>query len=352
MSKSYYEKKQIDGLVKLRKVTKELPPFIAEFFRGIASTTSINTQIVYAYDLKIFFNYLILEEKEFWYDSILQFTIEDLSKLNINHLENFIDYLGYYIKEDGEKVSEITNGEKGKNRKISTLRSMFWYYFKRGKIPSNPAELIDLPKVHDKNIVTLDVHEIVLLLEEVESGNKLTKKQKDYHKYTKKRDLALIILLLGTGMRISECVGINIDDIDFSINGVKITRKGGNESVVYFNEEVRESLLAYLEDRNIMDALEGHEQALFLSMQKKRMSSRSIQILVKKYSTIVTPLKTITPHKLRSTYGTQLYRESGDIYLVADALGHKDVNTTKKHYAKIDDDRRKMAAKYVNLRKS
>ena len=85
-------------------------------------------------------------------------------------------------------------------------------------------------------------------------------------------------------------------------------------------------------------------------MQKKRISNRAVQNLVKKYAKIVTPLKNISPHKLRSTYGTALYQETGDIYLVADVLGHKDVNTTRKHYAAISDEKRRMAARMVRLR--
>ena len=85
-------------------------------------------------------------------------------------------------------------------------------------------------------------------------------------------------------------------------------------------------------------------------MQKNRISVRAVENLVKKYSRTVTTLKNITPHKLRSTYGTQLYRETGDIYLVADVLGHRDVNTTRKHYADIEDERRRKAAGKVKLR--
>jgi site-specific recombinase XerD len=99
-----------------------------------------------------------------------------------------------------------------------------------------------------------------------------------------------------------------------------------------------------------MIAEEGSENALFLSMQKKRIAVRSVENLVKKYSRLVTPLKKITPHKLRSTYGTSLYKETGDIYLVADVLGHSDVNTTKKHYAALEDERRRSARNKVKLR--
>ena len=142
----------------------------------------------------------------------------------------------------------------------------------------------------------------------------------------------------------------NIDDIDLKNNGIKVHRKGGADVIVYFGTEVRDALCDYLEERNGITAVAGHEEALFLSLQNKRISVRAVENLVKKYSKLVTNLKNITPHKLRSTYGTSLYRETGDIYLVADVLGHKDVNTTRKHYAAIEDDRRRKAAKYVHLR--
>ena len=120
---------------------------------------------------------------------------------------------------------------------------------------------------------------------------------------------------------------------------------------VYFGSEVEMALYDYIEQiRKHTDALPGHENALFLSVQRKRISVRAVQDLVHKYASQVTPNKHITPHKLRSTYGTNLYRETGDIYLVADVLGHKDVNTTKKHYADLGDERRRKAATAVKLR--
>ena len=139
--------------------------------------------------------------------------------------------------------------------------------------------------------------------------------------------------------------------MDFKNNGIKIHRKGGKEVIVYFGEEVRDALLDYLEERKLSIAEPGSTNALFLSLQNKRIGVRTVENLVKKYTKNVTPLKNITPHKLRSTYGTTLYRETGDIYLVADVLGHSDVNTTRKHYAEQADDRRRSAAKAVNLRK-
>jgi site-specific recombinase XerD len=132
--------------------------------------------------------------------------------------------------------------------------------------------------------------------------------------------------------------------------GVKVHRKGGAEVVVYFGDEVAVALNDYYEERKGITPVAGNEEAFFLSMQRKRITVKAVENLVKKYSQMVTNVKNITPHKLRSTYGTNLYRETGDIYLVADVLGHKDVNTTRRHYAQIEDDRRREAAKHVHLR--
>ena len=162
--------------------------------------------------------------------------------------------------------------------------------------------------------------------------------------------MALLTLLLGTGIRVSECVGLDLDDVDFKNDGIRIHRKGGKEVVVYFGDEVREALLAYLEQRKQMIPVDGEEQALFLSLRSRRIGVKTVENLVKKYARLVTPLKKITPHKLRSTYGTNLYRETGDIYLVADVLGHSDVNTTRKHYAALEDERRRSARNAVRLR--
>jgi site-specific recombinase XerD len=147
-----------------------------------------------------------------------------------------------------------------------------------------------------------------------------------------------------------------LSDIDFDTNGFTVTRKGGNRAILYFGDEVRDALSYYIEgerkalisrsEKLVID----DKDALFLSLQIKRISVRAVENLVKKYAQIAAPLKKISPHKLRSTYGTNLYRATGDIYMVADVLGHRDVNTTKKHYAAITEDRRKNAAKAVVLR--
>jgi site-specific recombinase XerD len=344
--RAYYEEVDINNELKLRKQLAALPPYCKQFFIAIEPETQSRTRLAYAYDLACFFDYLhennpICKKKE-----IRDIPLSILDELKPMDIEEYLYNLKVYEK-DG--VAH-TNEERGLKRKLASLRSFYNYFFKNELIKTNPAVKVDMPKIHDKNITRLDVDEVALLLDEVESGENLTKRQQAYHERTKTRDLALLTLMLGTGIRVSECVGLNINDVDVKNNGIKVHRKGGAEAIVYFGEEVHAALCDYLAERNGITAANGHEEALFLSMQNKRIGVRAVQNLVKKYAKLVTNLKNITPHKLRSTYGTTLYRETEDIYLVADVLGHKDVNTTRKHYAAIEEDQRKRAAKYVHLR--
>lgn len=346
--RNYHDQLNINNTEKLRRLLENLPAFCKDFFRGIEPTTSSRTRIAYAYDLGVFFEFLIKSNPSLKNTSITEIKLEILDQIKAVDIEEYLEYLNYYRSEN----KEYLNKENGKKRKLVSLRSFYNYFFKKEAIKTNPASLVSVPKLHEKAIIQLDIDEVVRLLDEVETAQDLTKSQKKYHEKTKVRDLALMTLLLGTGIRVSECVGLDINDVDFENNGIKIRRKGGYEVVVYFGQEVREALLDYLEERKKIIPEEGHTNALFLSMQMKRLNVRSVENLVKKYSSAVTKLKKITPHKLRSTYGTSLYRETGDIYLVADVLGHKDVNTTKKHYAAIEDSRRRSAANIVKLRES
>lgn len=343
---SYHDEVNKKNIVHLRELLDTLPPFCGQYFRGMQEYISSRTRIAYAYDIRVFFEYLHDSNPIFRKTPIKEYNLEILDQITRLDIEEYLEYCTYYIK-DGK---EYMNDERGKARKLASLRSFYNYFFRNEMIEKNPPALVPMPKLHEKEIVRLDPDEVAILLDTVETGDKLTKKQLQYHEKTKVRDVALLTLLLGTGIRVSECVGIDIQDIDFNNNGIKIRRKGGFETVIYFGEEVETALLDYLEQREHIIPVEGHENALFLSMQNKRITVRAVENLVKKYSSLVTNLKKITPHKLRSTYGTSLYRETGDIYLVADVLGHKDVNTTRKHYAALEEDRRRRAAKAVTLR--
>ena len=344
----YIFQRNKDIHVKLQRILKDLPDFCGEFFIGIEQLTSPLTRLNYAYDLRVFFYFLVNEVNYFKSKSVFDIVVDDLNHVTAQDLERYLQYLSYFKYYD----KECSNNEKAKARKLSAVKRMFQYFFQKDKIKVNITEKVKSPKLHEKEIIRLEVDEVVRLLNEAESGERLTPGQKRFHnEFIRSRDVAILTLFLGTGIRISECMGINVEDIDFETNSFKVTRKGGNEAILYFSEEIASALKDYIfvREQRLKEA-KSQEAALFLSLQNKRISARTIQNLVKKYSSIVTPLKKISPHKLRSTYGTALYRETKDIYVVADVLGHKDVNTTKKHYAAISNDIRREVANKVKLR--
>lgn len=346
---TYHEHTDIENTLRLRQVLATLPPFCKDYFRAIDATTTAKTRISYAYDIRIFFQFLLETNPSLKDKSMTDLTVQVLDQVKAVDLEEYQEYLKVYQNHNADKLE--TNGERGLKRKVSALRSFYAYYYKREMIETNPSVLVDVPKIHEKSIIRLDADEVALLLDHIEhAGDSLTGQKRVFWEKTKERDLAIVTLLLGTGIRVSECVGLDIEDVDFKNNGIKVTRKGGNEMVVYFGSEVEKALKAYLEVRENITPLSGHEHALFYSAQRKRIGVQAIENLVKKYAREITTTKKITPHKLRSTYGTALYQETGDIYLVADVLGHRDVNTTKKHYAALDDARRRQAATAVKLR--
>ncbi len=343
---TYHEKEKQDAVLKLRELQKELPAFLIDYFRGIEYINAPRTMIAYAIDLKTFFEFLHENNPECNKIPIHEYRIDILTQLQSSDIEEYLEYIRLYTK-DGQT---ITNNERAIKRKLSALRSMYNYFHKNKIIDENPVLQVNMPKLHEKAIVRLDPNEVAILLDNVESGDGLTKKQLEKHENLKVRDLAILTLLLGTGIRISECVGLDVKDVDFDNMRIKVVRKGGYEAYVYFGDEVAEALNEYMIERKSKNPVPGHENALFLSNRNSRITVRNMEIMVKKYALTAAPLKKITPHKLRSTYGTNLYQETGDIYLVADVLGHHDVNTTKKHYAAIEENQRVRARNVVKLR--
>ena len=356
MPNDYHLKAQVDRTKRIRELLRDLPDVCSDYFIHIEQITSTLTRLSYAYDLKLFFQYLSDEVVKFSGKPISEFTAKDIERVTKQDIERFARYLSYYVKndadEDGQIESrEMTNNEYGIKRKFASLRAFYKFLFAEGLITSNTAALVPLPKLHEHAIIRLDIDEVARILDLAENGQALPKTYKKYHNVTKRRDLAMLSLFLGTGIRISECVGLNIDDFDFEQNAFVVTRKGGKEVILYLSDEVAQALTDYLDERLKIQALPGHEDAFFLSIQRRRITQRAVENMVKKYAMIAAPLKKkISPHKLRSTFGTNLYRETGDIYLVADVLGHSDVNTTRKHYAAIAEDHRRIAAQKTVLR--
>ena len=345
---TYQQQIDMQNIDLIRNISKELPDYMRHFFRSIQQSKSSRTRLGYARDIKNFFEYIVEAYTDAPLNSPKDVTLDILSSINAIFIEEYEDYLQKYTKNG----RIYTNDKASIKRKLCSLSVMYTYFYKNDMVSGNPINKIERPRLKDKQITRMDYDEVANFLDTVEYGVNLTDKQLQYHGKAKNRDLALLTLMLSTGIRISECVGLNINDVDFKNMCIKVTRKGGKEALVYFSDEAAGPLSVYIDERKKIDAVSGHENALFLSSQRKRISVRTVENMVKKYAQSSVPLKHITPHKLRSTYGTNLYRETDDIYLVADVLGHSDVNTTRKHYADMDDDRKRRARNKVTLRES
>ncbi|MEG1500292.1 MAG: tyrosine-type recombinase/integrase, partial [Clostridia bacterium] len=328
---------------KTRKKCEGLPSYVTDFIIYLETSTSPLTRLNYVLDLKLFFNFL---SSKIFSKDILKIELSDLNSITSKHIDQYLSFISQY-NLNGKNLS---NNNSSKSRKLSSIRSLFKFLFDRDMILANVSTKVKTPKINEKSIVRLEPNEVAKLINFAENPTLFTKRMQSYCSITKIRDVALLSLLLGTGIRVSECVGIDVDDINFEDNAFKIVRKGGNEVVLYLSSEVAQSLKEWIEERNQNEKIPENEKALFVSLQNKRIGVRAVENLVQKYSKMINPLKNISPHKLRSTYGTNLYRETKDIYIVANVLGHKDVNTTKKHYAAIGEDMRRDASMKVKLR--
>ena len=381
----YTESVKINNILTLRGLLKKMPPFCSDYLRGIATSTSPRTQTGYCRDIYTFLQFIVSCNPLYQSCQIKDIPLQVLEELNSSDIDEYMEFLNYY-EFDGIVYK---NGESAKARKLSALSNMYSFFNKRQIVKNNPLNAVRRPKLHEKAIITLDQEQVFDLMDAVETPKNLTDRQKKFHNLTVDRDRAILTAFLGTGMRVSELTGLDVTDVDFNNQTFRVIRKGGNEAYIYFGDDIRDALSYYLgypdgsadvdsdtdadsntdtaeSDQNdqkkavsqaqsprslLLKENNPDEQALFLSLRGNRMAVRSIEVMVKKYCTMINTNKRITPHKLRSTYGTALYRETGDIYLVAEVLGHKDVNTTKKHYAQMNNENKRRAANIVQLKK-
>ena len=343
----YYKEKNKNRLTKLRRLESALPPYVVSFLDDKELSSQINTVIAYAYDLQTFFRFLTEKNVLLKDTAIKDIDIEFLEQLSFEDINEYQRYLRFNNPAD-KSESNHQNQDKGIARRMAALRGFFEFACLHHYMKNNPtigaAKRVKMPQ---KDIIRLNDNEVNDLINVVSNtnikGNKLQLKK--CHK-TQLRDTALITLLLNTGIRVSECAGLDLDDVNFNYRTINIVRKGGSDAHLYFNEATENALKDYIENERplLLGNEDSDEPAVFISMKKSRMSISAIERMVKKYAKNATPDKKISPHKMRSTYGTALYKDTGDIRLVSDVLGHKDINTTAKHYAAMEEEHRKIAA--------
>ena len=340
----YRDEKNNRVMEKINDITVDLPMFVRRFANEylITKNKAPRTVLGYVGDIKVFFEYLEKSQGI----PVMQIKIETLGSLTADDIQDYLMYLMRYNRKDpnNSKVIKESNQAPARARKLSSLRALYRYLIAHGHLEKNVAELVDMPKIEEKAIVYLEKEEGREVLQGAETGDALTQTQYKFAKGQQMRDVAILTLLLHTGMRVSELVGIDLQDIDWGEKRIRIFRKGRKEQYVYFNEPVREALQDYIDHERKVSAEDLN--ALFISRKGQRISVRAVERLVKKYTASTVPTKRITPHKLRSTFATNLYEETGDIYVTSDALGHSSLETVKK-YTNLHDERRRRAAEAI-----
>ena len=331
--------------LKLHDIMILLPRYTYDFLNEKADRNP-NTALAYARDLLTFFQYLkefCPETVEVEIKDIPLELIENLAYQDINEYQNYLDIK--HPEVCGSK--EHANGKHAIARKMCSLRGLYKFLCEHGYMAKNPTTgaVKQKIKLGEHEIVRMNKDEVNSYLKVIKDSDVKSTHQKKILQNMQKRDFAILNLLLFCGIRVSECVALDLDDLNFEENSLLIVRKGLKEQFVYFNEEVAQILKEYIETERPKYLTFTDEKALFLSTRKQRISVRSIQEMVKKYSKEIMINKSLSPHKMRSTYGTALYNKTGDIRLVADVLGHSDINTTAKYYAATEDERRKQASK-------
>lgn len=325
-----------------------LPDYCDLFFRGRKQTLSETSRKVYAYDLKIYFNYLIQNKKEFKdYTSIKELTLEDLSEVVTSQdISEYLNYLEIY-NQNGKETKNSTSGIK---RKLASLRSFYAYFEKHQMINKNPSIKVENPKAEFNQKLTLNTEQVEKLSDIISSGNrKKGTKAMYYHEHTKYRDYAIYKMLLGTGIRVSELVNLNMMDVDDVEQRIRVRRKGGHISIIYFNNEVYNALIDYIDNErpkllNMSDEFQNNDLTLplFVSLKHNRITARRVQQIIKENGGyVVNADEKVTPHSLRRTYGTKVYNETNDLLLTQKALGHESPVTTERYYINYNEERLK-----------
>ena len=330
--------KEAEIYAECEAIEHEMPRFLRGFFVYLKGNVLPMTRLAYLHDLKFFFNYLISETALTEADKIEDIKLSELDKVKASDVNLFIDYARSYKVVSDDAITYYENNNKTLARKKSSVSVMFKQLYRDELISKNITDGFDpirVPKAGEREIKALQDDEVMVMLDAVTNGTGLTKHEHDFWEKTKKRDKAILVTFLTYGLRLSELEQLNISSFNFNRGEFKIYRKRGKESIMPLNDSVTMVIRDYINnERAPEDRIPSEEDkdALFLSLQGRRMTGRQIRELVKKYTSI--GMKTAredgySPHKLRATAATSLIGRGNSIYDVAALLDHEQVTTTQ-----------------------
>lgn len=333
---------------RLNEILDHLPQFAKLYFDDARRSKLPRTRLGYARDLQHFFDWL-QDTAGFRSTNLRTASPAILEQLTFEDFEEYKSSIEYSSRTDAHGRPFLTENST-LARRLSALRSFMAFYYRIGAIHSNPAMYISMPKIPDHEIIALDPSDVDMIMQTAYDRTGLTNTQITRRQITAKRDIAILTTLLGTGIRVSELVGLDMQSVDFRHGMLTVTLKGGNDGHSYFGSEVESALRDYIENGRPLLKPAVTDSALFLSVRHQRITVRSVELLVKDYVTRagIANADRITPHKLRATYGTHLYEQSGDIKLVAATLHHKSIETTSKHYVRDSEDLHEQIVRYTD----
>lgn len=323
---------------KIEKLLINYPAFLSDFVTYIEPTTEASTRHGYVKDVEVFFRYLVTVKGDPGIDSVEDITLEYLESLPPAYYMEYMSYLKHHMGNNGVISCDKTTI----HRRMVSLRKFFRTMHNAGLIDKMEIDKVKLPSLRraEKPIIYLKKDETQMLFDALRSDFALTARQSNYHTKQQLRDTAIIYLLLSSGIRVSELVGLDFDDIDFGECCVHVIRKGGKYDTAYFSDECADVLREYVEYRRSQKTLPGHEQAVFLSSQKRRVTTRTVEVLVNKYKERAGIEKHITPHKLRATAATDVYEAVGDVLAIKEKLGHANVETSMVYIGGAEERKR------------
>ncbi|MDX9887804.1 MAG: tyrosine-type recombinase/integrase [Anaerovoracaceae bacterium] len=324
-----------------QEIQEEMPKYLGGYFAYLKGNVLPLTRLAYLRDVKFFLTYLLEEVELVKGPTIKDIKLEELDNIKAKDINQFIEYLRRYKVETEKEIIVYENANKSLARKKSSLSVFFKYLFRDELISKNITDGLDpirVAKPGEKEIKALQDDEVMIMLDVVTTGNELTKKEREFWEKTKYRDKAILLIFLTYGLRLSELQQLNLTSFNFGRGEFKIYRKRGKESIMPLNKSVGDAVKAYIDKERISEDKieENSKDALFLSLQNRRMTDRQIRELVKKYTSY--GLKTshkagYSPHKLRATAATSLIGRGNSIFDVQALLDHEQVTTTQLYAA-------------------
>ena len=329
--------KENDIYLKCEELENQLPKSLKGFFSYLKGNVLPATRLAYLHDIRFFFKYLIDETDLTEAKTTDKIRLSDLEQVKAVDVNMFIDYCRKYKVDTGDTIYIYENSNKSLARKKSSVSVMFKQLYRDELLSKNITDGFDpirVPKPGEREIKALQDDEVMIMLDAVSNGTGLTAHEHSYWEKTKKRDKAILILFLTYGLRLSELQQLNVSSFNFNRGEFKIYRKRGKESIMPLNNSATAVIQDYLDNERAPESSLDNEykDALFLSLQGRRMTERQIRELVKKYTSIAlntTRKAGYSPHKLRATAATSLIGRGNSIFDVAALLDHEQVTTTQ-----------------------